>query len=231
MISVCLATYNGEKYIAQQLQSILCQLNEGDEIIVSDDASTDKTIEIISNIKDKRITVLANSVQKGIILNIEKALLKAKGDTIFLSDQDDVWLPEKTETMLRSLQNYDLVVSDCFVTDENLAITHSSFYEINNSKSNKWQAFIRNSYLGCCLAFNRNVLSSAVPFPKNIPMHDIWIGNVASFNFKVAFIPDKLIYYRRHGQNASTTSQKSGYNLLQQIKHRATIALNLIKLK
>jgi len=81
------------------------------------------------------------------------------------------------------------------------------------------------------MAFNRSVLKKSIPFPKNIPMHDIWIGNVAAFNFKIGFLPEKLIYYRRHGLNSSTASEPSKASLFQQIKFRTSIIEGLMKLK
>lgn len=230
MISVCLTTHNGEKFILEQLQSILSQLCEIDEVVISDDGSTDRTLEIIRNLGDKRIILYSNENKKGIISNVENALNKSKGDLIFLADQDDVWLAEKVSICSKALLNCDLVVSDCFVTDMNLRIIHNSFYELNISQQNKWKALMRNPYLGCCMAFKRSVLMKSLPFPSNIPMHDIWIGNVAAFKFNVVFIPQKLIYYRRHGLNSSTASEPTKANILQQIKFRTSIIQGLIKL-
>ena len=166
----------------------------------------------------------------GIQSNVENALNQAKGDIIFLSDQDDFWLPEKVSVVINALQDSDLIVTDCYITDKDLNIVHDSFFQQNNSQSDKWKALIRNPYLGCCMAFNRKVLEKSLPFPSNIPMHDIWIGNIAAFNFKVSFILEKLIYYRRHGNNVSSASEPSKYGLLQQINFRLKIIQELIKL-
>ncbi len=227
MISVCVATYNGEKYLKEQLDSILMQLSEDDEVIVSDDGSTDSTLEILAEYGE-RVKILKNE-QKGIVSNIENALNQAKGDIIFLSDQDDVWLPNKVETCVKELKVADLVVSDCFVTDKNLNIAHHSFFKKNNSFQNKFLALMKNSYLGCCMAFNRAVLDLALPFPKDIPMHDIWIGNVAGFNFKTKFISEPLIYYRRHYKNNSTASEKTKNNIFKIFSLRYSIIKNLLK--
>ena len=227
MISVCIATYNGEKYILEQLDSILLQLSEKDEVVVSDDNSTDNTLALIKEY-DSRIKVITNT-RKGVVSNFENALLAAKGDVIFLADQDDVWLPDKVEICLQALKNYDLIVSDCYITDEKLNIISDSFYETNRSKTNKYKAFLRNPYLGCAMAFNRTVLDLALPFPKSIPMHDIWLGNVAAFRKSVQFLPDKLIYYRRHGNNASTASEKSQTTFLEKLNFRTSVFVSLLK--
>jgi hypothetical protein len=87
--------------------------------------------------------------------------------------------------------------------------------------------FIRNSYLGCCMGFRRELLTKALPFPKRIGMHDIWLGLVAALWYKTIFIPEKLVLYRRHGKNASTTSDKSKLGLWQQLQLRLTLALQL----
>lgn len=230
MISVCIATFNGEKYIYEQLKSILPQLEATDEIIISDDGSHDCTIQIIESFQDSRIILVNNKFNKGIVNNIQNALSRAKGDLIFLSDQDDVWLKDKVKVCMQALVDSDLVISDCYITDNNLNVLYNSFFLHNKSVKNKYKALIRNPYLGCCMVFKRSVLDDALPFPKKIPMHDIWIGNVAAFKHKVKFIDNKLIFYRRHGDNASTTSEPSKANFLLQIRYRLPIVRGLIKL-
>lgn len=229
-ISVCIPTYNGEKFLKEQIDSVISQLSAEDEIVVSDDGSTDRSIEILESYNDKRIKIHNNKQKHGVIHNIESALKNCRGEYIFLCDQDDVWVENKIQISLKALQTADLVVSDCFVADENLKVIHESFYEQNNSKSNRWLALLRNSYLGCCLGFNRSVLNQALPFPKHIPMHDIWIGNVAAFKFSLKFIPDKLIYYRRHGSNASTASEPTTASIIKQLKDRKHIIMSLVRL-
>ena len=104
MISVCVATYNGEKFIREQIESILCQLSSDDEIIVSDDGSTDGTIVIINCIGDKRIRIIEGPRKHSPTFNFENALKEAKGDYIFLADQDDVWKTNKVEVCMKWLQ-------------------------------------------------------------------------------------------------------------------------------
>ncbi len=229
MITVCLTSFNGESYILDQLKSILCQLNNEDEVIVSDDGSTDKTVNIIKELNDKRIKLIFNNNNKGIISNVENTLIHAIGDYIFLADQDDIWLPDKVRICTKELETSDLVISDCYITDNELNITYDSFYKHNNSQFNKWFALLKNPYLGCCMAFNRKVLMNVLPFPKKIPMHDIWIGNIAAFKHKVKFIDDKLIYYRRHGLNSSSASEPSKASIFQQFDYRLSLIKPLIK--
>ena len=228
-ISVCLATYNGEKYIKEQLDSILMQLNKNDEVIIGDDGSNDLTLNIIHSYNDPRIKIYNNSF-KNLILNFESTLKKAKGDYIFLSDQDDVWLPNKVEESLKDLIEYDVVISNCKVVDENLEVLHESFFDINNTKSGLVSNLIKNSYLGCCFAFKKKILKKALPFPEKIPMHDIWLGFVSELFFKVKFNPNPMMLYRRHGKNQSATAEKSPYSLLQKIKFRTFALKNIINL-
>ena len=132
MISVCIATYNGEKYIKEQLDSIINQIKEDDEIVISDDNSTDRTLEIINSYKDKRIKIY-HSNARNFKKNFENALGNANGDIIFLSDQDDVWIDGKYEMCVSALQKYDLVVTDSTVVDENLNIIYPSFFSYYKS--------------------------------------------------------------------------------------------------
>ena len=220
MISVCIATYNGEKYIKEQLESILSQLKEGDEVVISDDSSVDNTLKIIDEINDSRISLHINNKFYSPIFNLENALKKAKGDFILLSDQDDVWLPGKVECMLEHLEKYDLVVSDCNIIDENGIIIGESFFQIRNSGKGFWRNVYKNTYLGCCMGFRRNILNYALPFPRSTPMHDIWLGLIAEIFGRTFFINEKLIQYRRHGMNASFGGGNSGFSVFFQIKYR-----------
>lgn len=231
MISVCIATYNGERFIQEQIDSILRQLSSDDEIIVSDDGSIDNTISIINNINDKRIKVIEGPRKHSPTLNFEIALKECKGYYIFLSDQDDVWKPNKVEVCMKWLQRYECIVSDAEVTDSSLKTLYPSLYEIMNVKEGRiYNTIWKNGYTGCCMAFRRNVLEASLPFPKDIPMHDIWIGNVAAYKYNVKFIPDKLIYFRRHKDATSCNGKGSKFSIWQQIKFRWSVIKNIANL-
>ena len=231
MISVCVATYNGERFIREQIDSILRQLSSDDEIIVSDDGSTDNTISIINSIDDKRIRIIEGPRKHSPTLNFECAMKEAKGDYIFLADQDDVWKPNKVEVCIELLQNYDCVVSDAEVTDSNLNPLYPSLYTIMQVRQGRiYNTVWKNGYTGCCMAFRRNVLNASLPFPKNIPMHDIWIGNVAAYKYNMKFIPEKLIYFRRHNETISCNGKGSKYSIWQKIKFRWSIIKNIVNM-
>lgn len=230
MFSVCMPTYNGEKFIGRQLSSILNQLGENDEVVISDDSSTDRTVEIIKSFNDKRIRLLEGNKFHSPIYNLENALKNARGDFIFLSDQDDEWTEEKVKICLENLKNFDLVIHDADVVDAGGNEIAESFFQLNHTKKGKIYNLIKNGYLGCCMCFSRKLLNPLLPFPKNLPMHDIYIGNYAAFNgFKVKFISDKLIHYRRHGNNASITSEKSHRKLSDRIADRIRILQSIRK--
>ncbi len=229
IISVCMATYNGEKYIKEQLDSILSQIGENDEVIISDDSSTDNTVEIIKAFSDNRIKIFENQKFKSPIFNFENALNNATGDIIVLSDQDDIWKANKIETIKKYMHNYDLVLSDADIIDEKGNILHKSFYKLNGSKNGFIKNIVKNSYLGCTMAFNKKILDKSLPFPKDLPMHDWWIGLIGEMYGKTYFIEDKLINYRRHGNNASPTGEKSKYSFFQKVIFRLIMIKNLIK--
>ena len=230
MISVCIPTYNGEKYIHAQLESILNQLSSEDEVIISDDSSTDNTIQIIKSFNDSRIKLLENNTFHSPIYNLENALKNANGDYIFLSDQDDIWKSDKVSVVMSYLHKSIMVIHDADIIDGDGNLLYSSFYTQNKTRKSRVYNFIKNGYLGCCIAFNRILLEKALPFPKSLPMHDIWLGNVAAFKYKkVIFIPHKLISYRRHKDNISIASEKSYRHIKQRLSDRFIIFMNLLK--
>lgn len=221
-ISVCLASYNGEKYIKEQLDSILCQLSPNDEVIISDDQSTDRTLEIIQSLNDKRIKIFQNKLGNGPVKNFENAITYASGDIIFLSDQDDIWNKEKVLIVLKYFEKgYNLVIHDGEVFENDSKTVTGNFFTIYNSRKGFLKNLFSNSYIGCCMAIDKQLKQKILPFPPNLPMHDSWIGLIAEKFFNVIFIDDKLIKYRYHLNNASyTATGKSRYSLLKKISFR-----------
>lgn len=227
-LSICLATYNGEKFIKRQLDSILPYLDSNDEIIISDDSSTDNTIKIIEQFEDSRIRIFREKKFRNPIFNFEFALKQAKHELIFLCDQDDIWFPEKIPTVKKLLEEYDLIVTDCIVTNENLQVIHNSFFEYIQVKTGLFNNLLRNRYIGTCMAFNVNILQKALPFPQKIPMHDWWIGLVAEYYGKVYLLKKPMMYYIRHDNNASNTGFKSQRSLGKKIMLRIYLLKGLI---
>lgn len=222
-----MATRNGATFLKEQLDSIMQQLGPEDEIVISDDCSSDDTLTVIRTFQDPRIRLLESSSEKGIVKNFEASLRASEGHFIFLADQDDVWLPGKVKKMLEAMNHYDLVLSDCHLVDDRLSVLQESFYDFNKSGKGFVRNLFRNSYMGCCMAFTRKLKDRALPFPPDIPMHDFWIGLIGEVYFKVHFMPDVLVLHRRHGSNASSSGQPSIYTLAERIVHRYRIIKNL----
>ncbi len=214
MISVAVVTYNGEKYIKQQLESILANLKDGDEVIVSDDGSRDRTVFILQDYarQDKRIRI-TEGPRQGVIANVEHALMECRGDYIFLADQDDVWMPDKAASVLAVFRDQDamLVMHDAKVMDaECKEVVMPSFFAYRNSRKGAVANIIKNRYMGCCMAFRKETLSEVLPIPKEIQMHDQWIGVICDLKFhRTSLLPKPLIFYRRHDANVSGFSHNS----------------------
>ena len=227
-ISVALAAYKGEKFIEEQLESILFQLEENDEIIVSDDLPGGKTEQIVRALAEKDLRIkYIEGPQQGLIMNFENAIKHCTGDYIFLCDQDDVWLPDKVEQVYEKLNNgYSLVLHNAMVTNESLTITDTSFFSSHGTKIGFLNNIIKNSYMGCCMAFRKDLCEKILPFPANLPMHDQWIGLIAEKTGRVCLVEKPLILYRRHGNNmtggATTLKQKIMWrvSIAQRIKER-----------
>ncbi len=214
MISVALAAFKGEAYIEAQLRSILPQLSHDDEIIVSDDAPGGATERVVRRVMvdDPRVFYVEGKGQ-GVVANFVNAIRHCRGDKIFLCDQDDVWLPDKVQRVMAAFDNgATLVLHNAYVTDKDLRITDYSFFELRGSKKGFLHNVVKNSYMGCCMAFDRKLLKKIMPMPKYVPMHDQWIGLMGEVYGKVAFLDAPLIYYRRTGSNvtggATSTAQK-----------------------
>lgn len=217
-VSVAMATYNGDKFIKEQINSILVNLNEDDEIIISDDGSTDNTITVIKSINDKRIK-LVQGPKKGVKQNFTNAIQNTTGDIIFLADQDDIWKKDKVTEVLKCFEEEKctLVVHDAEVVDENLNMTMDSYYNFRNSGKGIIKNIYKNTYIGCCMAFSSKVKKYILPIPNDIEMHDQWIGVLNDKYGKTYFSEKKLIKYRRHSLN---NSQMKHYGIIKMIKNR-----------
>ncbi len=232
-ISVCIATYNGEIFIRRQLLSILSQLRDCDEIIISDDQSKDNTLGVIREIKDNRIRIVENQYEKGYVSNFENSLSYAKGDIIFLSDQDDIWHPDKVRICMQYLQLYDFIVSDAVIIGKNDERLYESFYDLRHSPKSYWGNLLKFGFLGCCMAFKYSVLEKALPFPSNHKMctHDNWLFLIGATFFHYKVLDEKLIFYRRHNNNVSSGGLKSTTTCFFKIRYRFYLLIHILKRK
>lgn len=217
-VSVALAAYNGEKFIEAQLSSILSQLPPDGEIVVSLDPSRDATAGIVSRIAstDPRVKLIAGQGH-GLIANFENAIRASSGDVIFTCDQDDVWLPGKIEKMTAAFDEPSVlaVLHDARVTDGDLNTLEDSFFAAHGRRKGPFANWLRNSYIGCCMAFRRELCDAILPFPDRLPMHDQWIGIIAERAGKTADVNEPLILWRRHGDNSSSTTHASFGRMLR----------------
>lgn len=225
-ISVCIATYNGAQYIKAQLVSIVNQLEEDDEIIVSDDSSTDNTVEIIRQFNDNRIKIYTGNRFKSPILNFEYAISKATGKYIFLSDQDDEWAPNKIATLLPLLDKKMLVASYFTFIDQH---SNPIASEMRNRPSKSFlRNFIKPTIPGCCMGFTAELKEKILPFPMGIGMHDWWITLIGGVNNQIVVTTEPLTLIRRHETNYSSTGSKSNFSVWQKIGMRYFILKKLL---
>lgn len=216
------------------MESVLCQLGKDDEIIVSDDGSTDNTLELIKAFNDPRIKIFhykqtpVRSRHHGFIYaarNFENALRHAKGEYIFLCDQDDIWNKDKIKIMLPYLEKYDCVHHAQYdmYSDGTPMQLHPTMPEHNDIiRSLKGMRFS-----GCCMAITRRLRDKALPIPRRLPSHDGWIGCLAIMNNSYYFIKEPLIRHRIHETNVSHRADTKR-NLLYSFGYRMRILTNVL---
>ena len=231
-IDILLPTYNGEKYLREQLDSILNQTYKNIRLIISYDCSKDSTPEILEAYrnKDSRIELYLQKENIGVVKGIEFLLQKVKSKYYMLADQDDVWLPIKVEKSIETLkrENADLVFGDLEVVDENLKTIYPSFgdFMLLNRKINKYIDSYKVNYLyncvtGCTVLSKKEFIEKILPIPAESKylIHDHWIGIMAALNGKLAYMPEKYIKYRQHGNNQVGTNKIShGFKKLEQVR-------------
>nr|WP_296155053.1 glycosyltransferase family 2 protein [uncultured Blautia sp.] len=238
-ISVAMCTYNGEKYVAEQLKSILNQNHPVDEIVIGDDGSTDRTVEIIEEIlKTSKVKykIIQNETNLGYRKNFENVIANTKGDIIFLSDQDDVWLEEKVKTLINDLEQdeqYMLVFSDAYIVDSTLnkmseSLWDSVCYNNNRRRFNNWTEMLCSGYYvtGATVAFRRALFEKAYPF-SDLWHHDGWLAMFASLYGKIYEEKEKLILYRQHADNQIGAITEN--SLREKIKNKIIILKKISK--
>jgi glycosyltransferase involved in cell wall biosynthesis len=216
-ISVCMAAYNGSQFIEEQIASIVCQLNESDELIIVNDYSTDNTLDILKSFDSNKIKIINNTRNIGLVKSFETALNHSTGDVIFFSDQDDIWIEGRVMKTLDHMQKQQslVVVCDATVFDEDGKIIQNSFFKFRNSGSGLLKNFYKNSYIGCCMAIDAKVKPYILPFPNRILLHDEWIGLICEVLGRTSFLTEILVMYRRHSRNQTDMSRASWRKVIQ----------------
>lgn len=231
-ISVAMAYYNGGMYIKEQMNSILSQLGKKDEVIVSVDGASDGSQPLLMQMaeEDSRVRVIKGP-GKGVVKNFENAIRHCTGDIIYLSDQDDIWKPDKVKSVNEAFEDSEIkaVLHDAEIVDENGRPTgEKSLFDLRKSKEGILKNLVKNSYVGCCMAFRKELIPVICPIPKEMYMHDYWIGTAAEYMGKVCFLRKQLIGYRRHSSNVTQMTHGSiGF----MIKKRVDIIRSLGLLK
>jgi len=205
-ISVAMATYNGEKYIIEQLKSIVNQSHLPDELVVCDDNSNDKTVELIEEFSKKvslKIILFRNKENLGFVGAFNRALEACNGDLVFLCDQDDFWFPNKIDHVSKlaiANPNMNLFLNNAELTDGNLVPSGFSTFEQMESAGLKQIDLV----LGCCMALRKTFLSYFLPIPNRFSAHDIWLNEFSVIMNSKLLVLDILQYYRRHANNNSS---------------------------
>lgn len=227
-ISVCLAAYNGERYIRAQLNSILTQLAADDEVIVVDDASQDQTKEQVLSLGDSRIQLIEHTTNRGATRTFEDAIRAASGRILFLSDQDDLWSPKKVAVMLeafRSRPEVTLIATDVSLIDSDGSLLAESYFKRRGKfRPGLWANVVRNRFGGCTLAFRCEVIGDILPLPRKYDvLHDVWIGVRNSLSgHQTLYIPEALVLNRRHG---TTATGKKRLTVRRRIRIRVDLLL------
>ena len=220
-VDILLATYNGEKYLKEQIESLLNQTYTNIQIIISDDCSTDGTRDILKSYENnEKIKVYYQENNLGYVKNFEFLLKKVESDLYMLCDQDDFWKKEKVEKTVDKLQkeNLDLVFGDLEVVDENLNLLYPSYnkymhlaHKIDKYHKDYKLQYLYNCMTGCTMMSKKKFLDKILPLPTNSKymIHDYWIGLIVSLNGKVGYLDKPYILYRQHGKNQVGTKKAS----------------------
>lgn len=245
MISIALATYNGSKFIREQLDSILTQTRTDFEVIACDDCSTDNTVEILREyeLKDNRFHIFQNEQNLGFKKNFEKTLTLCSGDYIACCDQDDIWTDDHLEVLLNNIGSNDCIGANGLIINQfgdSLGLTVKDSLSItifpNDSKSIFRHECFYNIIQGTACLFRRTLLENVIPFPDNIRFHDHWIALNASMNNGCKYISDTILKYRTHEKNVTGYRKFNLFHALtttiQARKYRKTMYIpNLVMLR
>ncbi len=220
-VDILLATYNGEQYLREQLDSILSQSYSEFRLLISDDLSTDNTREILAEYveKDKRIIVFNQEKNLGVVKNFEFLLKKVESKYYMFSDQDDIWKENKIEKSIKTLEetNSDLVYTDLEVVDENLNVIYESYWKLKGiynkiKKYNNFESLYLNNFVtGCTMLSKKELIEEVLPLPNTskFVLHDYWIPLILSQKHKITYIEDPTIKYRQHKNNKVGSKKKT----------------------
>ena len=236
LISIAMCTYNGEAYIKEQLDSILKQSYSNLEIIITDDKSSDKTIEIIKEYQrdDERIKFYENEINLGFLKNFEKAISLCSGDYIALADQDDIWKLNKLETFIQAIQGHSLVYSDAIIIDKE---SKEVGIELVRPKSNLCKGacnkafFLNNFVSGNTMMFQKELVEHILPIPEKMSYHDIWIGYVASTYGEITYTQEAMTYYRKYEGQVTHQGDIIPSNIFARLEYKKNLRLKVAEIR
>ena len=226
MISIALATYNGSKYLREQLDSILAQSMDDFEVVACDDRSTDETPQILEEYasKDSRFKVFSNKNNLGFKKNFEHILTLCKGVFIAFCDQDDIWEPDHLEVLYKNIGKNDCIGANSLIIDEKGVSQNKTLLEywpIHVMPKNETELFQHELYSnviqGTASLIRASLIKQALPIPEDIKYHDYWFALVAGLNEKCKYIGDVVLKYRRHSNNASEYQKFTIWNAIKDL--------------
>lgn len=226
-ISIALATYNGEHFLKELLDSVLAQTVSDFELVICDDSSTDSTFQIIAGYekKDARIKIFQNEINLGFKKNFERILSLCKGEYIAFCDQDDIWTPDHLETLLTNIGDSDCIGANSLIIDENGTSQSKTFLEylfIHQPPKNSDELFQHELYSniiqGAASLIKSSLIKKALPIPEDVQYHDYWFALNAGLNNGCKYIPKVILNYRRHTGNASAYQEISLFKFFRELR-------------
>lgn len=236
VVSIAMCTFNGEAFIEDQLNSILHQTYNNIEIIISDDQSSDRTVEIIKAYqkKDSRIKLYENKVNLGFLKNFEKVISLCKGEYIALADQDDIWKEYKIEKFLKHIGEHILIYSDAIIIDKESKETGTELIRPHNvlckGACNK-SLLLYNVVSGNTMMFHKKLVPYILPIHQNMTYHDSWIAFIAATHSSITYTDEAMIYYRRYPEQVTHTIRTKEHNVFRKIKIKMQKQITNAKLR
>lgn len=248
MVSIVIATYNGEKYVEEQIESILKSTYQDFKIYIYDDGSKDDTINILKRYESQypeKIHVTQNETNLGVTMNFVKGFCRTTTDYIMFCDQDDVWQPEKIAISLKRLRHMEAqtgkdmpmaVFTDAVVVDQKLNPIFASFFQsghLDPKKTDLSHLLMENKLIGCTVMVNgalRKMIQSH-RLPKDIRLHDWWIALTAAAFGRISYVNERTLLYRQHGSNVVGNTGFINYvtNRITNLKKQKEAILSLQK--
>jgi glycosyltransferase involved in cell wall biosynthesis len=233
-ISICMATYNGARFVGEQITSILEQLKQDDEVIVVDDCSKDDTVKILEDLNDPRIKIYLNDDNRSHVFSFDRAISLASNDIVFMSDQDDVWIEGRVSLMVKALLDTgaQLVSSNFEPIDRNgkktsFPVDGVKFRDSRKHLKNIVDIFLgKTNYFGCAMAFRKDMSKIVVPVPSFVESHDLWVALAGNLIRSNVHLDERTLMKRVHDNNATETNR----SLFMKIRARFIFAISIVVL-